>query len=135
MEFKCCFIFWSGFTLALHIKWKLTLEELPTFIETNHEKMVPKQREKGGKKEFLNRSNTFDVLCNFKSLASLQTFKSTCGGKLFLLKLQVSNCNCSEKKNAPLEVFLRFYIRVNASKSQNASNICPLLQRQLLHTI
>ena len=71
--------------------------------------MVPKQRQKGANKEFLNTSNTFDVLCNFKSLASLQTFKNTCGGKLFLLELQVSNCNCSEKKCTPGGVFEVLY--------------------------
>ena len=77
------------------------------------------------------------MFCDLKSLASLKTFKSTCGGRLFLIKLQVFNCNCSEKKkNAPLEVFLRFYIPFNGCKSQNGSHICPFLQReQLRHMI
>ena len=71
----------------------------------------------------------FEVLCNLKFLASLQNFKSTCGRVWFSVKLQVFNCNCSEK-STPLQVFLRFCIHVNGPKSQNAWNIYPLLSRQ-----
>ena len=50
-------------------------------------------RKQGG----LTDNYIFDAICDVKLLASLRNFKNTCRGVLFLIKLQVLNCNCSEK--------------------------------------
>ena len=55
---------------------------------------------KWGKHGAFTYNYIYDVFCDLKLLASLQNFKSTCMGVLFLIKLQVVNCNCSEGKHS-----------------------------------
>ena len=50
--------------------------------------MVPKQREKGGKQGSFIYNYIFDAFCVLKLLPSLQNFKNTSVGVLFLIKFR-----------------------------------------------
>ena len=52
---------------------------------------------KKGKQGTFTYNYIFDAFCDLKLLVSLWNFKNTSVGVLFLVKLQVFNCNCSEK--------------------------------------
>ena len=75
---------WLAYKMDVNLRWT------STFIKTNYEEMVPKQREKGGKQGSFIYNYIFDAFCVLKLLPSLQNFKNTSVGVLFLIKLQVS---------------------------------------------
>lgn len=62
------------------------------------------------------------MVYNLKLLASLQNVKNTSRRVLFLITLQVFNCNCSAKNKTPLELLLIFCIWLNSDKLWNTSN-------------
>ena len=78
--------------------------------------MVPKQRGKGGKQGSFTYNYIFDAFCDLKLLASLRNFKSTSVGVLFFNKVAGLQQQL-QRKNTPLEMFLRYCIRANRLKS------------------
>ena len=93
---KCCLyievgLHWQAYQMDVNLRRTSNLYKM------NHEKMVPKQREKGGKQGSFTYNYIFDAFCDLKLLVSLGNFENTSVGVLSLIKLQVFNCSCSEK--------------------------------------
>ena len=71
---KCLYIevglHWQAYQMDVNLRRTSNLYKM------NHEKMVPKQREKGGKQGSFTYNYIFDAFCDLKLLASLRNFKT-----------------------------------------------------------
>ena len=91
---KCCLYIQVGLHWQAY-QMDVNLRRTSNLYKNEPWKIVPRQREKWGKQESFTYNYIFDVFCNLKLLESLRNFKITSKGVLFLIKLQVLNCNCS----------------------------------------
>ena len=93
---KCCLhievgLHWQAYQMDVNLR------RISNLYKNQPWKNGPKAKGKRGKQGSFTYNYIFDAFCDLKLLTSLRNFKNTCVGVLFLIKLQVLNCNCSEK--------------------------------------